>query len=207
MESVSTTKNMQSVSVPWLKIFKLLVFLLCLYPLSYLIYGAFNNLLGANPVEAMTRNTGDWALYFLLITLTVTPLRKIMGWGWLIRYRRMFGLFAFFYACMHFLTYVWFDQFFDVREIIADIVKRPFITVGFVCFVLLIPLAATSTNKMVQRLKKNWKRLHQLVYVISMLAVLHYFMMTRADFLQPIIVLSILLLLFIYRAIQMRKAG
>ncbi len=134
MESVSTTKNMQSISVPWLKIFKPLVFLLCLYPLSYLIYGAFNNLLGANPVEAMTRNTGDWGLYFLLITLTVTPLRKIMGWGWLIRYRRMFGLFAFFYACMHFLTYIWFDQFFDVGEIIADIAKRPFITVGFVCF-------------------------------------------------------------------------
>ena len=206
MEAMSAAnKKASAVSVSWLKLFKPVVFLLCLYPLGYLVYGAFNHLLGANPVEAMTRSTGDWALYFLLITLTVTPLRKLLGWNWLIRYRRMLGLFAFFYACMHFLTYVWFDQFFDVGEIISDIIKRPFITIGFLCLLLLIPLAATSTNKMMQRLKKNWKRLHQLVYVITPLAVLHYFMMTRADFFQPLIVLSILLVLLAYRVFQSRS--
>ena len=203
MESILAAKNTnKQVSVLSIKYLKPLVFILCLYPLAYLVYGAFNNLLGANPVETMTRTTGDWALYFLLITLAVTPLRKILGWNWLIRYRRMFGLYVFFYACMHFLTYVWFDQFFNVSEIVADIIKRPFITVGFVCLLLLIPLAVTSTNKMMQRLKKNWARLHKLVYVISLLAVLHYFMMTRADFLQPLIVLGILLVLLGYRLLK-----
>ena len=198
-ELVAGDKKFNITSMPWMKIFKPIVFLLCLVPLVYLVYGAFNHLLGANPVEAMTRTTGDWALYFLLITLTVTPLRKLSGWNWLIRYRRMLGLFAFFYACMHFMTYVWFEQFFDVSEIVADIIKRPFITVGFICLMLLLPLAITSTNKMMRRLKKNWQRLHKLIYVITPLAVLHYFMMTRADFLQPTIMLVILLVLLGYR--------
>lgn len=199
MESVVAIEKQTRLPMPWLKIFKPLVFLLCLYPLTFLVYGAFNNLLGANPVEAMTRTTGDWALYFLLITLTVTPLRKLSGWSWLLRYRRMLGLFAFFYACVHFLTYVWFEQFFDLGEIVADIIKRPFITVGFICLLLLLPLALTSTKKMMRRLGKNWQRLHKLIYVITPLVVLHYFMMTRADFLQPSIVLGILLVLLGYR--------
>lgn len=195
-----------SYSVPWLKLLKPVVFVLALLPMALLVSGAINNTLGANPTETMTRTTGDWALYFLLMTLAVTPLRQLTGQGWLIRIRRMLGLFVFFYACVHFLTYVWFDQFFNVSEIIADIIKRPFITIGFVCLLLLVPLAMTSTNKMMQRLKKNWKRLHKLVYVISPLAVLHYFMMTRADYLQPIIVLSILLVLLAYRLIKFSKA-
>ncbi|MFW2373180.1 MAG: sulfite oxidase heme-binding subunit YedZ [Gammaproteobacteria bacterium] len=195
-----------SYSIPWLKLFKPVVFVLALLPMALLVEGAINNTLGANPTETMTRTTGDWALYFLLMTLAVTPLRQLLGQGWLIRYRRMLGLFVFFYASVHFLTYVWFDQFFNVSEIVADIIKRPFITVGFLCLLLLLPLALTSTRKMVQRLKKNWKRLHQLVYVISLLAVLHYFMMTRADYLQPIIVLCILLILLAYRGFKFSKA-
>ena len=195
-----------SYSIPWLKLLKPVVFICALMPLFFLVAGAINNTLGANPTEAMTRTTGDWALYFLLMTLAVTPLRQLLGQGWLIRYRRMLGLFVFFYACVHFLTYVWFDQFFNVSEIVSDIIKRPFITVGFLCLLLLLPLALTSSNKMVRRLKKNWKRLHQLVYVISLLAVLHYFMMTRADYLQPIIVLCILLLLLAYRLFKFSKA-
>jgi len=198
-------RGIMSYSVPWLKLFKPVVFMTALIPLFSLVSGAINNTLGANPTETMTRTTGDWALYFLLMTLAVTPLRQLSGQGWLIRYRRMLGLFVFFYACMHFLTYIWFDQFFNVSEIITDIIKRPFITVGFICLMLLVPLALTSSNKMVQRLKKNWKRLHKLVYVISPLVVLHYFMMTRADFLQPTIMLSILLVLLGYRLIQLRK--
>ena len=194
-----------SYSVPWLKLLKPVIFICALIPLFSLVSGAINNTLGANPTETMTRTTGDWALYFLLMTLAITPLRQLTGQGWLIRIRRMLGLYVFFYACMHFLTYIWFDQFFNVSEIVADIIKRPFITIGFVCLMLLLPLAITSTNKMVQRLKKNWKRLHQLIYVISPLAVLHYFMMTRADYLQPIIMLSILLVLLAYRLIKFSK--
>ncbi|MCW9013647.1 MAG: sulfoxide reductase heme-binding subunit YedZ [Gammaproteobacteria bacterium] len=167
-----------------------------------LVYGAFTNSLGVNPVETMTRNTGDWALYFLLITLAVTPLRQVSGWSGLIRFRRMFGLYVFFYACLHFLTYVWFDQYFDWNEILKDIIKRPFITIGFVCLLLLTPLAVTSTNKMMRRLKKNWQKLHQLVYPISLLAVLHYFLMIKADYAEALIVLFILCLLLGYRLLK-----
>ncbi len=207
MEAVSSVeRKSQTTSFPWLKLFKPLVFLLCLYPLGFLVYGAFNDALGANPVEKIIRTTGDWALYFLLITLTVTPLRKLSGWNWLIRYRRMLGLFAFFYALLHFTGYVWFDQFFNVSEIIKDIIKRPFITIGFICLVLLIPLAVTSTNGMMKRLKKNWKRIHNLIYPIALLGVLHYFMMTKADYLEPGIVLVILLGLLGYRLVVLRKS-
>jgi len=206
MESVIDNRKLKRLSMPWLKLFKPLVFLLCLYPLGFLVFGAFNNLLGANPVEAMTRTTGDWTLYFLLITLTVTPLRKLSGWSWLLRYRRMLGLFAFFYGCMHFLTYVWFDQFFDLGDIVADIIKRPFITVGFICLLALLPLAVTSTNKMMRRLGRNWKRLHQLIYPIAGLGVLHYFMMVKADYKQPLIIGLILAGLLGYRLL-LRYAG
>jgi len=206
MESVIDNRKFKRLTMPWLKLFKPLVFLLCLYPLGFLVFGAFNNLLGANPVEAMTRTTGDWTLYFLLITLTVTPLRKLSGWSWLLRYRRMLGLFAFFYGCMHFLTYVWFDQFFNLGDIVADIIKRPFITVGFICLLALLPLAVTSTNKMMRRLGRNWKRLHQLIYPIAGLGVLHYFMMVKADYKQPLIIGLILAALLGYRLL-LRYSG
>jgi len=180
---------------------KPVVFILCLLPFVSLMAGAFQNTLGPNPVEAMIRTLGDWGIYFLLIGLSITPARKAFKLNSLIQYRRMIGLFAFFYVCMHFLSYIWFDQFFDVQEIIKDIIKRPFITIGFVCFLMLIPLALTSTNGMMRRLKKNWVRLHKLVYPVSILALLHYFMMIKADYLVPGILLLILTVLLGYRVI------
>jgi len=184
---------------------KPVLFLLCLIPLAWLVWGALNETLGANPVETMTRETGEWTLRFLLITLMVTPARRILNLPWLIKLRRMLGLFVFFYAVMHLLTYVWFDQFFNVNEIIKDIIKRPFITVGFTAFILLIPLALTSNKAMIRRLKKNWVKLHQLIYMISVLAVLHFIWLVKADYKQPIIYTVILLLLLSYRAYHQRK--
>ena len=182
-----------------LSIFKVIVFLLALLPLARLVYGALTNNLGVNPVEFMTRFTGDWAMHFLLITLAITPLRKLTGWTWLIKFRRMMGLYVFFYACLHFLTYIWFDQFFNVGEIIQDIIKRPFITIGFISLMLLIPLAVTSNQAMMRRLKHNWQKLHRLVYPISLLVMLHYFMMIKADYKEALIYLAILLILLAYR--------
>ena len=186
-------------------VIKPLVFLVCLIPLVLLIWGAFNETLGANPVEIMTRETGEWTLRFLLLTLLITPARRILSWPWLIKLRRLLGLFVFFYALMHFVTYIWFDQYFDLQEIIKDIIKRPFITVGFAAFVLLIPLAFTSTNKMIRRLKKNWLKLHQLIYVIALLAVLHFIWLVKADYLMPTVYGLILLVLLCYRAYYQRK--
>ncbi len=185
--------------LPGVSFFKPLVFLLCLWPFASLLLAAFNNELGPNPAETLIRSLGDWGIYFLLIGLAITPARNIFKQVWLIRYRRMIGLFAFFYVCMHFLSYIWFDQFFNLDEIIRDIIKRPFITIGFLCFLMLIPLAATSTNGMMRRLKKNWGRLHKLVYPVSVLALLHYFMMIKADYLVPVVLLVILSLLLGYR--------
>ena len=185
--------------------FKPFVFLICLIPFVSLMTGAFNNTLGPNPVEEMIRTLGDWGIYFLLTGLTISPARKVFKLNWLIRYRRMIGLFAFFYVCMHFLSYIWFDQAFNVQDIVKDIIKRPFITIGFICFVLLTPLAFTSTNGMIKRLKKNWARLHKLVYPVSMLALLHYFMMVKADYLTPGILLLILSMLLGYRVVQNLK--
>jgi len=156
---------------------KLAVFTLGLLPLARLVLagatGAFGGL-GANPVELITRSTGTWTLVFLCITLAVTPLRRITGWHVLQRVRRMLGLFAFFYAALHFTTWVWFDHWFDVRAMVADVIKRPFVTMGFLAFVLLVPLAATSTDAMVRRLGRRWSQLHRLVYVVAIVAVLHY---------------------------------
>lgn len=174
---------------------KPLVFVLCLLPLLFLVYGAINNTLGVNPVEAMTRKTGDWTYYLLLITLSVTPLRKLLDLGWLIHYRRMLGLYVFFYACLHLLTYIWFDQYFNVADILRDIIKRPFITIGMVCWALLLPLALTSNQAMIKRLKKNWARLHKLVYPIAILGLVHHVMMIKADYQQPLILGVILLVL------------
>ncbi|UCB56032.1 MAG: sulfoxide reductase heme-binding subunit YedZ [Thiotrichales bacterium] len=180
------------------------LFILCLVPFALLVVGLVNDSLGTNPVERITHETGDWTLRFLLITLTITPFRRLTGSSWLIKLRRMFGLFTFFYACLHFLTYIWFDHYFDWIEIVKDIPKRPFITVGFIAFVLLIPLAATSTNSMMRRLKKNWVKLHKLVYVIAVLGVLHFLWLVKADTLEPLIYASILLVLLGYRAYLQR---
>lgn len=183
------------------------VFIACLMPLVMLIVGLMNDSLGANPVEAMTHETGEWTLHFLLITLLVTPARQILKLTWLIKFRRMLGLFAFFYATLHFTTYIWFDQYFDWAEIVKDIIERPFITVGFTAFVLLIPLALTSNKIMIRRLKKNWVKLHKLIYVIAVLGVLHFIWLVKADYLHPFVYGVILLVLLSYRAYQQRKAA
>jgi sulfoxide reductase heme-binding subunit YedZ len=188
------------------KYLKPLLFILCLTPFISLLYSAFTHQLGPNPVEALIRGFGDWALYFLLMGLAITPTRQLLKLSSLISYRRMLGLFAFFYLCLHFFSYLWFEMFFDWSEIVRDIIKRPFITIGFICFLLLLPLALTSTNKMMRRLKKNWGRLHKLVYPVSLLAMLHYFMMTRADYLQPTLLLLVLMLLLGYRLFKWRAA-
>jgi sulfoxide reductase heme-binding subunit YedZ len=157
------------------KLMKLGTFVACLMRLVVLARNALTNNLGANPIDAITDQTGIWTLRFLFITLTVTPVRRLSGWNRVIQLRRMLGLFAFFYGALHFVTYVWLDQFFIVQEMIADVLKRPFITVGFLSFVLLIPLAITSTTKMIKRLGgKWWQRLHRVVYGIAIGGVLHY---------------------------------
>jgi sulfoxide reductase heme-binding subunit YedZ len=152
-----------------------LLFVLALLPLLRLLVWGFMEQLGANPIEFITRNTGDWALYFLVITLAITPLRKLTKWHWLVRLRRMFGLYAFFYVLLHFTIFFWLDHFFDVQEMWADVLKRPFIMVGMLTLVLLMPLALTSTNAMVRYLGgKRWQWLHRLTYVIVPLGVLHF---------------------------------
>ena len=161
-------------------VIKAAVFLLSLLPLALLIWGFWNDVLGANPIETITRNTGTWTFNFLLITLCVSPLRAWTGWNPLIRYRRMLGLFAFFYACLHFTTYLWLDQFFEWPSIVKDIGKRPFITAGFAAFFLLIPLALTSPQAVMRRLGgKRWQRLHQSIYPIAVIACAHYFWLVK----------------------------
>lgn len=187
------------------KYVKPLVFIICLLPLVVLVWDGFHDALGANPIEKITHRTGDWSLRFLLITLSITPMRKLFGWKFVIRFRRMLGLFAFFYVCIHFSIYIVFDHFFDMSEIVKDIVKRPYVTVGFTAFVMLIPLAITSTNKMKKRLGVRWKQLHQLVYVIAVLGVLHYLWLVKADVLQPVIHAIVLLVLLGFRAWQDRR--
>ena len=163
------------------------LFALCLVPLARLVYGGFANSLGANPIETITRSTGWWTLFLLMVTLAVTPLRRLSGANWLLRLRRMLGIFAFFYASAHFMTFVWFDHWFDVAEILKDVVKRPFVTVGFAAYLLVLPLAATSTNSMVRRLGRNWQRLHRLIYVIATLGVVHFWWLVKRDVTEPLL--------------------
>lgn len=186
---------------------RFVVFLACLLPAAFLLTNFFLDELGANPFEELTRRSGEWTLRFLLIVLAITPLKKLTGHSWLMSYRRMLGLYAYFYACFHLLTYLWFDQFFDWQEIYIDIVKRPFITVGILAFILLTPLAITSTNNWMRRLGKRWKRLHQLIYVISILAILHFIWLVKADLLTPLIYAAILSLLLGYRLLSGRYQG
>ncbi len=182
------------------------VFILSLVPVALLTYYGFTRQLTANPIEFITHYTGDWALYFLLITLAVTPLRVITGNITVNRYRRMLGLFAFFYACLHVMTYFVLDQFFDVEAIINDIVKRPYITVGFSAFVLLVPLALTSTRNMVMRLGKRWRQLHSMVYPLTGLALLHYYWLVKADTCTPILLGIIFTLLMLLRTTWFKQA-
>jgi sulfoxide reductase heme-binding subunit YedZ len=183
---------------------KPLVFATALIPLGLLAFGAASGGLGPNPIEAITHGTGDWTLRFLLITLSLTPLRALTGWNAVARFRRMLGLFAFFYGCLHLLTYLWLDKFFSWTDIVHDIPRRPFITAGFTAFVVLVPLAATSTAGMIRRLGgRNWKRLHRLIYLSAIAAVVHYWWLVKADVSRPrayAIVLAVLLAVRVYVA-------
>ena len=180
--------------------FKPVVFVACLVPLARLGWKAYSGNLGANPIEVITHSTGDWTLIFLLVTLAITPVRKLTAQPWLIRYRRMLGLFAFFYVTLHFLTYIWLDKFFDVHEMLADITKRRFITAGLTGFVLLIPLAITSTAGWIRRLGgKRWNRLHQFIYVSATAGVVHYIWLVKADLRKPLEYAAVLTLLLGYR--------
>jgi sulfoxide reductase heme-binding subunit YedZ len=181
---------------------KVLVFLLCCAPAAYLVWGAFHGALGANPIEYITRGTGDWTLRFLLITLAVTPARALLGRPELIRFRRMLGLFAFFYGCLHLLTYIWLDKFFDWPEMVRDVMKRPFITAGFTAFVLMLPLALTSTAGWIRRLGgKRWRALHRLIYASAAAGVIHYYWLVKSDIRMPALYGAILGLLLLYRLI------
>lgn len=185
---------------------KAAVFVLSLLPFFKLVWLVANDRL-VEPLQYITRATGDWTLYFLCITLAVTPLRRLSKWNWVLKLRRMVGLYAFFYGLLHFTTFLWFDHFFDVAEMLKDVAKRPFITVGFIAFVLLIPLAATSTNAMVRRLGgKRWQLLHKAIYVIAPLGILHFWWMKagKHDFSQPILFGLIVLALLGMRVVWAR---
>ncbi|MCH8106193.1 MAG: sulfoxide reductase heme-binding subunit YedZ [Proteobacteria bacterium] len=164
---------------------KPVLFILCLVPISALVWRAFYGDLGANPIETITRDVGDWTLRFLLITIAISPLRQWFGWTVILRFRRMLGLYVFFYAFCHFLIWFVADHSFDFSEMLEDIIKRPYITFGFSAFLLLVPLAVTSNQSMVRRLGKRWKQLHRLTYAIVMLGVLHYLWQVKADYLEP----------------------
>lgn len=197
-------------------VLKPIVFLACLGPLFLLGFkglsgfaplpgvlarlAAYTGDLGANPIEVITRSTGFWTLMFLLITLSITPARKLTGMLWLIQYRRMLGLFAFFYGSLHFTTYFWLDKFFDLHEIVKDIGKRPFITVGFTAFLLMIPLAVTSTTGWIRRLGgKRWNRLHQLIYASAAFGIIHSYWLVKKDVRRPVLYGTILAVLLLYR--------
>jgi len=181
-----------------LRYLKPVVFLACMAPLARLAWRGFHAQLGANPIEAITHGTGDWTLTFLVITLAVTPLRKLTRQYWLIKFRRMFGLFAFFYGCLHLMTYVWLDKFFDVHEMLKDIAKRRFITAGMTAFVLMLPLALTSTQWSIRKLGgKRWQTLHRLIYFSATAGVIHYIWLVKADLKKPLeygFVLGVLIL-------------
>jgi sulfoxide reductase heme-binding subunit YedZ len=178
---------------------KPLLFAACVLPFGLLVQGALLGGLGANPLERVTDVTGQWGLRLLLITLAVSPLRRLIGWAWLQRLRRMLGLFAFFYVSMHLLTWIWLDQELSWGNIAADIAKRPYVTVGFAAWVLLVPLAVTSTRAMMRRLGHRWQRLHRLVYLSALLGLLHYFWLVKADLLQPMIYAGLLAALLAVR--------
>jgi len=187
--------------VSYWRALKPVTFIACLIPLGQLLYNAWTDNLSANPIEFITHFTGDWTLIFLLASLSVTPLRKISGWNELIKYRRMLGLFAFFYAVLHFATYMVLDHFFDFPAIVKDVMKRPYVTAGFTGFVLMIPLAITSTAGMIRRLGKRWQQLHRFVYVVGIAGVIHFYWLVKADIRRPVQYGAVLALLLGYRLV------
>ncbi len=196
--------------IRWIKV---VVFITALVPLGILLWKFFGAHpsdmstwgagLGANPIEAIEHGTGDWTLRFLLITLSITPLRKLLRVPSFIKFRRMLGLFAFFYGCLHFTTYIWLDKFFNLHEMLLDVAKRKYITVGFTAFVLLIPLAVTSTAGWIRRLGgKRWQALHRLIYVSGIAGIIHYLWLVKADIRKPLEYGAILMLLLLYRVVN-----
>ncbi|HMF91369.1 MAG TPA: protein-methionine-sulfoxide reductase heme-binding subunit MsrQ [Candidatus Angelobacter sp.] len=191
---------MKSPSLAVVRALKVAVFLLCLAPLSVLVWKGFHEQLGANPVDVITRSTGKWTLTFLLITLSVTPLRKLTHLPWLVRFRRMLGLFAFFYGSLHLMTFVWLDKFFNVQEMLHDIAKRRFITAGMTAWALLLPLALTSTAGWIRRLGgKRWQQLHRLIYFSAAAGVVHFIWLVKADLRRPLTYGFVLAGLLAYR--------
>ena len=186
---------------------KQILFGLALLPLLRLLWLGMHDRLTANPIEFITRATGDWTLYFLCFTLAITPLRRLTGQNSLLRLRRMLGLFTFFYASLHFLTFLWFDHFFDLADMVRDVLKRPFIAMGFSAFVLLIPLAVTSNDAMVRMLGRRWMLLHRLIYVIAVLSMLHFWWMRagKNNFTEPLIMGAILAVLLALRLFGARR--
>ncbi len=184
---------------------KLLLFLLCLVPLLLLLWDALRQQLGANPVEVLLHSSGDWGLRLLLVTLAITPLRKLSGWGWLLRYRRMLGVYAFFYALLHVIVYLWLDRGLSWQEIGIDIVERPYITIGFAAFLILLALAVTSTRGMMRRLGKHWTALHQWVYAAGLFGVIHFLWLVKADYREPGLYMAIFIILMLFRAGSFKK--
>ncbi|HEV2962897.1 MAG TPA: protein-methionine-sulfoxide reductase heme-binding subunit MsrQ [Candidatus Angelobacter sp.] len=185
-----------------IRVLKVMVFVLCLGPVAVLTWKGFHDLLGANPIDVITRSTGRWTLTFLLITLGITPLRRLTGMPWMIRFRRMVGLYAFFYGCLHLTTYVWLDKFFDVHEMLHDILKRRFITAGMTGWLLMLPLALTSTTGWIRRLGgKRWQKLHRLIYFSAAAGVIHFIWLVKADLRKPLTYGAVLVALLGYRAI------
>lgn len=186
-----------------LRITKFIIFFAALVPLGRLVWKYFHGGLGANPIEVITHSTGDWTLILILTTLAITPLRRITKQYWMIGVRREIGLFAFFYGTLHFTTYIWLDKFFDWHEMIKDIAKRPFITVGFTAFVLLIPLALTSTAGWIRRLGgKRWQNLHRLIYLSATAGVIHFIWLVKADLRRPLTYGAILGTLLVLRIVM-----
>ncbi|MCI0491066.1 MAG: sulfoxide reductase heme-binding subunit YedZ [Blastocatellia bacterium] len=182
---------------------RFVVFINALVPLVMLGWDGYHRNLGANPLEFVTHTTGTLTLVFLLISLAVTPLRKILGLPWLIRFRRMIGLYAFFYGALHLTAYVWFDKFFNASAVVEDTLKRPFIAVGILGFFLMVPLAITSTNRMVKRIGgKRWRQLHRVVYLAAAAGVIHYWMLVKADTRLPVTFGAVLAILLAYRLIN-----
>ena len=182
-----------------IKYIKLFIFLISLFPLVRLIYLGSNDALGANPIEFVERSTGTWTLVFLMISLSMTPFRLWSGFSEFIQFRRMLGLFMFFYACLHIITYLWLDHWFDFAEISKDIIKHPYVLVGFTAFLLTIPLAITSTKAMMKRLGGRWKILHRLIYLIAVLAVLHFLWLVKKDHTEPLVYAAVFLSLIALR--------
>ena len=188
------------------KYYKIIVFLICLWPIYSILYAIYFNSLGAEPVKKITHHFGEWTLIFICLTLSMSPLKKITNSNIWISYRRMLGLFVFFYATIHMLTYVGLDYWFDWNSIFDDVIKKKYIFIGFAAWMLLIPLAITSSQKMVRLLKKKWKRIHRLIYIIAIFGVLHYIWLSKTIFFGPLIYLIIIIILLIFR-IKINKSS